>query len=627
MISARLLGTPSVQVDGAAAPTELLWRKNLALCLSLWFAPERRRSRDQLIGLLWADKTESAARHSLNEALRTIRRVAGDEALDSSATSVAWVGALELDTDTFESLERRDADAAASLITGPFCDGFAVAGAPDFDAWLSQERDRWRHHLIAVLARAGRLAEDRGDAAGALRHAERALAIDANDEVALRGVVRALWLCGDRAGALQAGERAVGRLKDELGLESPTAMLALLADISRTRNALPPAEAKLPPPVRRAPLVARRDQLERLLAAWRDAIKASQPAVLVVAGRSGSGRSRMIEEMLARATIDGAATVAMRATAGDSTDPDAAWLALGAAGLDKLRGIAAAAPAAVATLVARLPAWAERFPVAGGAMMPLRDALGEVVRAAASERPLLIAIDDVVCLHPDAVSGLVVMLRNLAAMPIALLVTLDPATAGNAANDLISRAGRDIPGAVITLDALVRADIDALVATAVPDWTPTDRDRLGRRLYSESAGMPLIATAVLDAVLRGLSLDTGAWPAAGHTTDASLPAEEPAGLVAATRLAFRQLDPGARQLLQVASLLPEPAPAERLGSVAMIANIARRDELLDLLEADGWLAADARGYSFPAGAIRRIVAREMMTPGQRRRIEERIAAG
>ena len=83
LVTARLLGPPQVLIDGASPPPELLWRKHLALCIALWTAPESRRSRDQLIGLLWSDKTEGAARHSLNEALRVIRRAVGDDAVDS----------------------------------------------------------------------------------------------------------------------------------------------------------------------------------------------------------------------------------------------------------------------------------------------------------------------------------------------------------------------------------------------------------------------------------------------------------------------------------------------------------------------------------------------------------------
>ena len=77
MIVCRTLGPIEVTVDGAPAPSELLWRKHLALLVYLARSPRQTRSREHLIGLLWADRTELAARHSLSEALRVIRRHAG----------------------------------------------------------------------------------------------------------------------------------------------------------------------------------------------------------------------------------------------------------------------------------------------------------------------------------------------------------------------------------------------------------------------------------------------------------------------------------------------------------------------------------------------------------------------
>jgi len=38
-------------------------------------SPRRARTREHLTGLLWPEKEERAARHSLNEALRLLRRV------------------------------------------------------------------------------------------------------------------------------------------------------------------------------------------------------------------------------------------------------------------------------------------------------------------------------------------------------------------------------------------------------------------------------------------------------------------------------------------------------------------------------------------------------------------------
>lgn len=88
MITCRTLGPVTVLVDGEPAPAELLWRKNLALLIYLGRSPQRARARDHLIGLLWADQAEQAARHSLREAIRVLRRAVGEAAVDTTGDQV-----------------------------------------------------------------------------------------------------------------------------------------------------------------------------------------------------------------------------------------------------------------------------------------------------------------------------------------------------------------------------------------------------------------------------------------------------------------------------------------------------------------------------------------------------------
>src|SRR2546429_8634883 len=79
-LSVRVLGPARLTVDGAAAPPELLWRKHLALLVYLARSPRKSRTREHLLGLLWSDRTEALARHSLSEALRVLRRGLGGTA-------------------------------------------------------------------------------------------------------------------------------------------------------------------------------------------------------------------------------------------------------------------------------------------------------------------------------------------------------------------------------------------------------------------------------------------------------------------------------------------------------------------------------------------------------------------
>src|ERR1041384_2502954 len=75
----RVLGPVRVSVAGADAPAELLWRKHVALLVYLARSPRKSRTREHLISLLWRDRDERQARHSLSEALRSKERRVGKE--------------------------------------------------------------------------------------------------------------------------------------------------------------------------------------------------------------------------------------------------------------------------------------------------------------------------------------------------------------------------------------------------------------------------------------------------------------------------------------------------------------------------------------------------------------------
>src|SRR5689334_1683869 len=137
MIVVRALGPVEVSVNGGQAPAALRWAKHLALLVYLARSPKHARTRQHLVGLLWADKPEHDARHSLNEAVRHWRKVIGVGGLESDTAQVRLLpNAVELDTDALETLAAaRDYARAASLVQGEFLEGFSVPGAAEFDTW------------------------------------------------------------------------------------------------------------------------------------------------------------------------------------------------------------------------------------------------------------------------------------------------------------------------------------------------------------------------------------------------------------------------------------------------------------------------------------------------------------
>src|SRR6266567_3827480 len=548
-LSVRVLGPARVTVDGAAAPPELLWRKHLALLVYLARSPRKSRTREHLLGLLWSDRTEPLARHSLSEALRVLRRVLGDTAVQADVDQVRLAtDRVTLDCDRFAAhAERGEWDSAAALVEGEFLEGLALPDANQFETWLGAERTLWRAQGLEALVKSAEAQLARGD----------------------------------------------------------------------TPAARP-----------RPPLLGRSAELAAAAAAWERA-KAARGQVVLVQGEPGEGKTRLIEELVARARLDDATVAAARAVPADREREWSAVAGLVAAGLADAPGLASAPAPALASLGALDPDLGTRF--RGGRAEPamhIGQAFTAAVTAAAQERPLLLVIDDAQWLDALSLALLPALARDTA--PHRVLLLLGVARGGpdgERCDVLQGRLGRDLEGAVIRLDRLDQTALAELVAWAVPAFSADERDRLGRRVERDTAGIPLLAVALVEAVAAGYRLapDAPAWPTPARTLIDSLPGTLPPAVVGAVCLRFGGLPLAAQHVLGAAAAL---------GGRADVTQLARATGLepgpvaqaLDVLEWERWLSADMQGYVFAAPIERDIVLQEMLTPGQARRYREQSVA-
>src|SRR5688572_16487047 len=81
-LSISLLGPQQIMLDGRPV-TGLATDKIRALLLYLAVEQDRPHRRSSLVGLLWPDIPEAAARHSLSQALFVLRRALGERQADS----------------------------------------------------------------------------------------------------------------------------------------------------------------------------------------------------------------------------------------------------------------------------------------------------------------------------------------------------------------------------------------------------------------------------------------------------------------------------------------------------------------------------------------------------------------
>ncbi len=247
----RLFGSPAiVQGDGTLLSGRAVHRHRLALLALLALAPGRTLRREKAQGTLWPESDAEHARQLLNQAVYSLRRALGEEAILTAGDELRFNPAvLGADVQAFESaLAAGQLEQAVRLYGGPLLDGFYLDDAPEFEHWVDGTRAR----LAAEQARAlETLAERAGQARRPAEAVEwwRALATHSpyDSRVALR-YMQALDASGNRAGALQHAVVHHRMLEAEFGAEPDPQVLALAERLRREPAPLPDQDPEAPPP-------------------------------------------------------------------------------------------------------------------------------------------------------------------------------------------------------------------------------------------------------------------------------------------------------------------------------------------------------------------------------------------
>ena len=139
-MSVRVLTLPGLRLLKDGVEVRSLAGRRLPLALLVYLAVERQASRDVLLGLLWPERDEPRARHSLRQALHELRRALGD-CLDVSLDGAAAASHLETDLGRFERAVEADRSAEAlELYGGAFLEGVFLARTHAFEEWVDRRR-------------------------------------------------------------------------------------------------------------------------------------------------------------------------------------------------------------------------------------------------------------------------------------------------------------------------------------------------------------------------------------------------------------------------------------------------------------------------------------------------------
>lgn len=534
-LAVQLVGRPRFR-DASGQWKDLRGKEPALLLRVIVCGPIRRQV---LLDELWPAEDHADPRSNLRSALHALRKRGGDPLLSGDETL---------------SLSREVEHDLASLLAPPplpgapwqddaaaapreLLEGFAFPELPDFDAWLSTQRRRWREAVRRVWSRQAAEHERAGRADALAALADRLLAVDAHDELACRWRMRALAMQGDKAAARRVVDRLEQHLRREGGraTELATRLLALAIELDEPLPAMEPLPSgagavRLP-----AGVFGRDAELAELGAAI------DRCARVVLEGESGIGKSLLLEQALNRQGV----VVKLDCRPGSEAQPFGLLMRLLMALDQAIPGRPAANrrwPAVARAELARLVgAWGEppRSPARSDRLV---EALQQALMHSHADGLRVLAIDD---LHRADDASLKLIVPALLATPdLAVVLSLQPAARPAA----LRSALEECPHAFETqrLQAMTARAMAQLVG-ALPLRLP-HRQAWGEMLASRSLGNPMHAIEWL----RHLQLHHGDAvfleppPAADEHT------EEPFARLLEERLS--RLPPSARHLAQWAAL-------------------------------------------------------------------------
>ncbi|MFL5541206.1 MAG: AAA family ATPase, partial [Longimicrobiaceae bacterium] len=579
---------------------EVLARRRKELALLAYLAASRRTvSRERLATLLWGDRRDERARHSLRQTLHRLT-TALPGALDVTPDQVAVAaGTLAYDAAAFEAdvSERRWED-AVSRWRGELLAGCDEAGGEEFQGWLAAERARLGRLYAAALQRLAESALAEGRWRDAAAWAARWTDAAPRDTAAALAWIEALRLSG-RADEAAARHAELSARWTEASVEPPPEWRALgeaLARDRRTPSAAPATEAGSAA-LFGPDLVGRATHFAALASAW-ERVRAGGSAVMLVEGEPGLGKTRLCADFAARVQGEGDAWIGA-ARASDARDAGS-WAVLrdALAGLERAPGIGGAPDWALAEAARLVPALRERFRTLAapdGAEELLHEAVCRVMADVGAESPILLQVDDAGEADPASMRLLAAIARRRIPGVMLLLAAYPGAV--------------DLPGADrITLAPLSAAETEALVAGML-ELPADERQRLGGWIHREGGGNPFYSVELVRALADEGRLRLGAD---GSWRLESLPEGDapplPARLREAISRRLARLGPDARRLLLVAARGRRLLPADAAAAAHMEPDAAA--EALDQLLVRRLLREcppPAPGYELTHELLRRCV--------------------
>ncbi len=505
----RLITLGGCHLEGAPKPSPagLTAGRPLGVLLYLAMHPGRPILRETLVQLFWGDRPTDVGRRVLRQALYIVRKGLPPGVLITESESISLDGGPVVDAVCLDQAVREGRfEEALALYRGGFLQGFSIRGAVAFQHWVDGERIRLNRLISQATMGQVDEALARGAWDDALEMLDRLLADDLMELAPRIRRAEVLDLADRHVEAIieaEAIERCFGQEDDALS-EAAQAVLRRIHERTPSRHRVgseDPQETAL----REPSLFGREDEFKHLLHAWRSTIPGTG-VVALIQGDPGIGKTRLIQEVLRTAELEGATI--LRGKSYELQD----GLLYGAL-VDLMRqavdapGFAGVSETWIAELARLLPELEERYPAirkerANEALPGRRrfhEAVAQVFEALAFEAPLICVLDDLHWADEATLELVHYLSRRLCATPILIVAGIRPGEATEALRRLERVLVDEHGGVRIELGPLDRSCTDAVVRSMGGGDLPIPTE-LGDLLWDASEGNPFFVVATTRAL-------------------------------------------------------------------------------------------------------------------------------
>ncbi|MFO7538566.1 MAG: AAA family ATPase [Chloroflexota bacterium] len=393
-------------------------------------------SRQQIAFQFWPDSTDAQAQTNLRQLLYHLRRDCPTLApfLYSNGQLLQWqlneqcrVDVVEFERLLAQAETAVDGDAISLLQTAVSL--YHGDLFPDcYEEWIDPHRQRLRRAYAQTLQQLITLLTAHHDYETAVPLAERLINHEPLDEAGYRRLMQLHALNQNRTAALQTYQRCATILQQELGVDPGPETQAQYDHILNLETA--GSHPRPTRPTEPLALIGRQREWGRIQQAWQQA-QAGEAHFLLIRGEAGIGKTRLLEELVQWAALQGAVVAQTRAyVAHDhlAYTPLAAWLRS-----DALRpGLETLEPVWLQELARLLPELLVDQPQLSPPQ-PLADswqrqrfyeALAHAVLLPTTERPLLLILDDLQWCDRETLAWLSYLLPAAAGRPLLFVATL-----------------------------------------------------------------------------------------------------------------------------------------------------------------------------------------------------------